>query len=68
MPGTPLPGRFRLGEAAVLLPALARDIAYSGLRGHCPHPGGVDFDDLRICAGGMRELDHPENPVGEHDH
>jgi hypothetical protein len=43
-------------------------LRYSNLPGHCPHPGGADLDDLRICAGGMRELDHPENPVGEHDY
>jgi hypothetical protein len=43
-------------------------LRYSNLPGRCPHPGGADLDDLRICAGGMRELDHPENPVGEHDY
>jgi hypothetical protein len=68
MPGTPLPGRFPLSEAAVLLPAPARDIAYSSLRGHGPHPGGIDHDDVRICARGMRELDRPEDPASEHDH
>jgi len=43
-------------------------LRYSSLPGHCPHPAVANLDDLRICAGGMRELDHSENPVGEHDH
>jgi hypothetical protein len=43
-------------------------LRYSSLPGHCPHPAVADLDDLRICAGSVRELDHAENPVGEHDY
>jgi hypothetical protein len=68
MPGTPLPGRFRPGEAAVLLPALAGDVAVQQFARPLSSPAVADLDDLRICAGSVRELDHAENPVGEHDY
>jgi hypothetical protein len=35
--------------------------------GHRRYHGGPGLDDLRICATGMGELDHPESPVSEHD-
>jgi hypothetical protein len=46
----------------------AGGVASQQLVGHCPYPRVVGFNDLRICAGGMRELDNTKNPVSQDDY
>jgi hypothetical protein len=68
MPGTSLSGGSLLSEAVGLLPWIAGGAAVQRSCRPLPNPGGVDLDDLRICAGSMRELDNTENPVAEDDY
>ena len=49
-------------------PDLLTVLPCSGSPGHCPHRGGVDLNDLRICARNVRELDNTENPESKDDY